>query len=113
MGHPEHEHCTVYQESEKEEEEAYYHHPLTSVALPQVKRSPDLSQSADADDPDVHAALEGAPLLERGVHRDAGAKDGPGGLQRVALRDLENVNCRVISTNVIHVFEVFGIYQRV
>ena len=66
------------------------YHPLTSVASPQVKRSPDLSQSADADDPDVHAALEGAPLLERGVHRDAGAEDGAGRLQRVALRDLKN-----------------------
>ena len=51
-----------------------------------------LSESADADDPDVHAALEGAPLLERGVHRDAGAEDGAGRLQRVALRDLKNLN---------------------
>ena len=51
-----------------------------------------LSESADADDPDVHAALERAPLLERRVHRDARAEDGAGSLQRVALRDLENLN---------------------
>merc|ERR1719264_1333545 len=48
-----------------------------------------LSQSSDADDTDVHAALESTPLLERGVHCDARAKDGAGRLQGVRLRDLD------------------------
>ena len=51
-----------------------------------------LSKTTDADDPNIHAALERTPLLERRVHRDSRAEDGAGSLQRVALGDLENAN---------------------
>ena len=59
-----------------------------------------LSESADADDPDVHAALERAPLLERRVHRDARAEDGAGCLQRVALGNLENLNIFITNCHI-------------
>ena len=50
---------------------------------------PYLSQSPYADDADVESSLEGAPVLQRGVHSDAGATDGSSRLQRVVFRNLQ------------------------
>ena len=47
-----------------------------------------LSQSAYADDADIETSVESAPVLQRGVHGDAGAKDGSRRLQGVVIRNL-------------------------
>ena len=49
---------------------------------------PCLSQSPNAGDANVESSIEGAPVLQRGVHRDAGAEDGARRLERIVVRNL-------------------------